>query len=447
MAIPAQPCLTTRPGTGQASSRPPAPGGPPGAGLAREVAPWALVALTVNCVVGAGVLGLPGRVFALAGPQTPWVLWAAGALAGAVALCLAELAGRFDGAGGPALYLDRSFGPLAGFGAGWLLWSATVLGAASLLDLLAGLLTPAGGMGRSLAILLLSVILTLLTLAGARRSTLASAALTLLKVGLLIAVTLVAFLAPASPARPPPGPAHPATALVLVFFAFVGFERPTAMAGEVRDARLTVPAALIAATLAIGLLYAAVFSACLRDLPTLAASPRPLGELAVRSLGAHAAGAVDVATGVIVLGTLFSQWITAPRLLLALADQGRLPAPLRRLHPRRRTPDLAILTTGLTAAILALVGGFAEAATASSAARLLIFLGCGAAVLKLRRDSPRASDLHLPGVAWLAAAVVPACALLLLTAGRELIHLSAVIVVGGLLWLWTAWIPRLRRSR
>ena len=431
-----------------ATGRPRTPETVDAAGLRREIGPASLVALTVNCVVGAGVLGLPGRVFALAGAQTGWVLGAAGLLALAVALCLAELAGRFDGPGGPALYLDHAFGPVAGFAAGWLSWAATVLGAASLLNLLAGLVPPQVGPPRWLVIGLTGAAMTGFAMTGARRSARASLLLTLLKVALLAAVAASGLIGPASPAQLSNSPPQPLAALVLVFFAFVGFERPTAMAGEVRRARLNVPLALVAAMLAIGVLYAGVFAACLRDLPGLARSDQPVSEVALRAFGPAAAKALDGGAAVIILGTLASQWITAPRLLLALAVDGRLPVAFARLAPRRRTPDVAIVSTGAGAVLLALLGGFAGAAAASSAARLLIFMGCGAAVLRLRMqpDAPTAR-FRLPGGAVLAIGVVLTCGALLASARAQGPPLVAVISFGGLVWLSTALSRRIRRPR
>ncbi len=93
-------------------------------------------------MVGAGILGLPGRVFALAGDRTGWVLAAAATLSIAVTLCLADLAGRFEAPSGPVEYCRAAFGEAAGFAAGWLSWTATVLAAASLLNLFADLVAP-----------------------------------------------------------------------------------------------------------------------------------------------------------------------------------------------------------------------------------------------------------------------------------------------------------------
>ncbi len=401
--------------------------------LARTIGRWGLTGLTINCVVGAGLLGLPGKVFALADSATGWVVAAAGVLALAAALCLAELGSRMDGSGGPVEYCRAAFGPAAGFAAGWLLWTATVLAAAALLNLFAALVAPSL---RAAVIVGTGAGLTLLAAPGAARSTTASGALAMLKLILFAGVAIAGMAAPSAPASLPHGAPHPAAALVLVFFAFVGFERPTAMAGEVADARRALPFALIVGMIVVAVLYGGVITACWRALPGLAASDQPVGDLAARLFGPRLAGGLDVAAALIVLGTATSQWITAPRLLLAMSSGGQLPPILSRVAPRRRTPDVAIVVTGIIAVALALPGDFASSAAASSASRLLIFIGCAAALLRLRQraGAPEARFRLWAGSA-VATCVIVACAALLLASWAELGRLGVVIAFGGALWL------------
>ncbi len=387
----------------------------------------------INCVVGAGILGLPGKVFALAGDATGWVVGGAAMLALAASLCLAELGSRMDGSGGPVQYCRVAFGPVAGFAAGWLSWTATVLAAASLLNLFATLIAAEA---RAVVVIATGTGLTLLAATGAGRSATASGALAVLKLALLAAVAIAGLAAPAAPAIAPVTAIQPASALVLMFFAFVGFERPTAVAGEVVDARRSVPFALIVGMLAVTALYAGVIIACWRGVSDLAVSDRPVGELAARLFGGGVSNLVNAAAAAIVFGTLASQWITAPRLLLALADDGQLPTPLARLSARRRTPDAAIAATAIVAVLLALAGDFVASVAASSASRLLIFMGCAAALLRLRRhpDAPAARFI-LWGGSVIATCVIVACAILLWAASAELGRLGILVVIGGMLWL------------
>ena len=90
--------------------------------LQRALGPLAITALTINGVVGAGVLALPARLAASAGPYSLSILAAAFALIVLIALCTVEVASRFDRTGGPMHYAEVAFGPLAGFTVGWLMW-------------------------------------------------------------------------------------------------------------------------------------------------------------------------------------------------------------------------------------------------------------------------------------------------------------------------------------
>jgi basic amino acid/polyamine antiporter, APA family len=396
--------------------------------LVRGIGRWGLVALTVNCVVGAGILGLPGKVYALAGNLTGWVIAGAALLATAAALCLAELGSRFDGTGGPALYCREAFGPWGGFVAGWLLWTATVLGAASLLNLFAGLVWPEQ---RIAIVIALGAAMTAVTLIGIAGSNAASTLLTLLKLSLLVGFVAIGLHAPAAAAIPPPGPLDPTGAIVLLFFAFVGFERPTAVAGEVADARRAMPFALVSGMAVVTLLYSAIFAVCLRSVPDLATSAQPVRDLAGRILAGKVGGALTGAAAAIILGTIATQWITAPRVVLALAQAGQLPAILTRVSGRRGTPDWAILLTGTASIILALTGEFVATVTASSASRLMIFIACAAAMIRLRKGARKSrARFRLPAGVAVAMVVIAACISLLASAAAELAQLALILSFG-----------------
>ncbi len=138
----------------------------------------------------------------------------------------------------------------------------------------------------------------------------------------------------------------------------------------------------------------------------------------------------------------------APRLVLALARAGQLPALAGRLAPRLRTPDFAILTTGAVAIALALGGDFVRTLAASSASRLLIFVGCAAAQLRLRREAGApGARFRLPLGAAVATFVLVACGALLAAASAELARVAVLMLVGGLLWLISNGKRLFRRTR
>src|SRR5262245_22003135 len=104
-----------------------------GGKLVRAIGRWDLTAAVVNGVIGSGIFGIPGEIARLCGTYSPLAYLFAGAGILAIVLCFAEVASRFDQAGGPYLYARAAFGPLVGFQAGWLtFWIRTTSAAAAL---------------------------------------------------------------------------------------------------------------------------------------------------------------------------------------------------------------------------------------------------------------------------------------------------------------------------
>src|SRR5271163_2857348 len=94
--------------------------------LIRAIGRWSLVALVVNSIIGSGVFGLPSTVAALIGNYSPYAVLAAGAGMSVIIGCFAEVASRFQEAGGPYLYARVAFGRLMGIQTAWMLWLGQV---------------------------------------------------------------------------------------------------------------------------------------------------------------------------------------------------------------------------------------------------------------------------------------------------------------------------------
>src|SRR5437667_8435690 len=94
--------------------------------LVRGIFRWDLLALFVNGIIGAGIFGLPSKVFALSGSYSLIAFAACAVVVALIVLCFAEVSSRFDRTGGPYLYARTAFGPLVGFEVGWLTWLARV---------------------------------------------------------------------------------------------------------------------------------------------------------------------------------------------------------------------------------------------------------------------------------------------------------------------------------
>ena len=99
---------------------------PPRHELVRAIGRWSLVALVVNSIIGSGVFGLPSTVAALIGNASVWAVLVAGAGMSIIMGCFAEVASRFQQAGGPYLYARVAFGRFMGIQTAWMLWLGQV---------------------------------------------------------------------------------------------------------------------------------------------------------------------------------------------------------------------------------------------------------------------------------------------------------------------------------
>ncbi|MGH9804876.1 MAG: APC family permease, partial [Candidatus Acidiferrales bacterium] len=97
----------------------------------RAIGRWDLTALVVNSVIGSGIFGLPALLMVLVGWWSPLAFLGAAACLSVIALCLAELASRYEAAGGPYLYAREALGRFAGLQVGWITWLVRIASAAA----------------------------------------------------------------------------------------------------------------------------------------------------------------------------------------------------------------------------------------------------------------------------------------------------------------------------
>src|SRR5690242_10270275 len=145
----------------------------PASGLIRSIRRWDLVAVTLNAVVGAGIFGLPSKVYALAGNYILPAFVLCGAFAAMIVLCFAEVGSRFTETGGPYLYTREAFGPATGFTIGWLMWIARIAAFAANTSIMLsylGLFWPAitTGAVRAAVVCAVTLALTAINLLGVR---------------------------------------------------------------------------------------------------------------------------------------------------------------------------------------------------------------------------------------------------------------------------------------
>lgn len=433
---------------------------------------WQIVALVLNDVIGSGVYLLPAGAAALLGGASVGAVVLAGAAVLLVVLCFAEAASHFDQPGSAYLYAREAFGELVGFEVGWMTWLARVASVASLAVAFAqalGYLWPEAraGWGRDAAIVLPVLGLTALNVVGIRSGVRTAVLLAVAKI-----VPLLVFVAAgtvwalrhgagglagmAGAAGAAGGSlAHGGTvaagggslgaAALLLLYAYAGFENTAAAAGEYKNPRRDVPFALLAQIGFVTLLYAWVQWVALVTLPGLAASATPLADAARRFLGAWGGWLLTLGATLSILGTNGNTVLTGPRYLFALARGGYGPRLLGAVHPRFRTPAVAVVAQTAIALPLALSGTFTGLAALSVVARLATYLGTAAAVPVLRRKlGSRPGAFRLPGGPLVPVAAALICVVFAASATRrDLIAAAVALAVGLVIWKLRRGEPRI----
>ncbi len=412
-----------------------------------------LIGILLNAMIGAGMLAAPAKVFALAGDWSFAVLAAAAIVLIPLILCFADLGSRFSGTGGPYLYAREALPPVLAFAVGWLLWFSQALSAATLANLFVTYLggffpVLESGWPRVAVILSLGVFLTIIVLGGIRQSARASNLLVTIKIGFVLCFLFagVAFvqadhLAVTSPS---PDPVTFAQAVLIYLFAYSGFERGAVVAGEARDPQHDVPLALVMSVVAVTFAYAAVMLVCVGVLDHPAATDRPLAEAGRQMFGETGAIAVSAGAIAVITGTILVILVSMPRMMLALSEQGQLPAALGAVHPVWRTPHVAIVIAAVLSFGFALSSTVISALTFATATRLVGYILCCIALFRISRrpEAPQPRfRLRAPGVVSLGTAAIFS-GVLLLGALKELRALLVVLAVGLVVFALTRWRAR-----
>jgi basic amino acid/polyamine antiporter, APA family len=234
-------------------------------------------------------------------------------------------------------------------------------------------------------------------------------------------------------------------AVLALVFAFGGFEAAVMPMGEVKDPRRDAPFALFTGLVVVVVAYLAVQLVVMGAITDPAAfdrpevRDRPVAEAARVFLGVSGAALISVLVLCSTYGNLAMQFLAAPRLLFAFGEQGDFPRGLAAVHPRFRTPYVAILVHATLVCGFAIFGSFIWNAILSAVARLVTYAIVCAAVPVLRRRHPEAPRLRLPG-GWL----VPGFGLafcVALVGQMESAHawIAAVVATSALVnWRWAS---------
>ncbi len=415
--------------------------GAPSPSLRRQLGLWSAIAVLVGSTIGSGIFRSPAGIAAkLPGPlPLVAVFVAAGVLALCGALTLAEVGSAYPRTGGIYVYIREAFGRLPAFLFGWaefVIIRAASLGAISITCAeytlrVAGYdpaLAPYDDWAHWLAAVAI-VVSSSVNVLGVKSSSAVQNVTTIAKYGGLLFIVALAFAIGLPSTGGHFSPAAPAgsftfgafgLALVSTLWIFDGWADVSFVGGEIKDAQRILPRALVLGTLLVLAIYLAAIFAYLSVLSVgeIAQSRLVAADVAQKLIGPAGVLFVSVTVMLSTFGTLNGTLLTAPRIFVAMADDGLFFKALGKVHPKFETPYVAVLTCAALGVAFVLLRSFEQLADAFVTAIVPFYALAVASVYTLRGRPGYAPTFRVPGYP-----LVPA-----------LFILSAVFLIGNAVW-------------
>jgi amino acid transporter len=413
----------------------------PRGNLVRAIGRWSLAALVINCIIGSGVFGLPSVIAADVGRASVVAVLLAGLAMAIIMACFAEVASYFSETGGPYIYVRAAFGRLLGLEVAWLVWLVRLTSCAANANLF--VIYMAEFWPRSTQPVPRLILLTLLiglqaaiNYRGVVAATKLNNVFTVAKLLPLGAVCLAGASYLIASHRVIPAATGSASvsswshAIVLLIFAYGGFEAALISSGEARDPRRDAAFGLCVALVACTAIYALIQWVVVGVLPNPGQSTRPLADVARIVMGHGGAALIALGALLSVYGYLSGNMLAVPRITFALAEGGDFPSPFAAVHARFRTPYVSILVFAILVWVLAQFGTFAGNATLSAGARLFYYVLVCAALPILRKKQPGGAIYPVKGGVILAGLGVLICLGLLtrIDFSKSLILVATMVV-------------------
>ena len=417
-------------------------------GFVRSIGRWTMTALVINCIIGGGIFGLPGELTRLLGRASPFAMIFAALGMAIVMACITEVASQFSEPGGAYLYVRTAFGHFMGMQIGWFDLLAVTGGLAAVASLFLNyfmvfLPRSPNTWERSALLAILIAIPTLVNYRGVRSGANLSSIMTVAKLSPLVLLLLFGAVRFAHEPQmihvseiASPGFSNWVRAMVLIVFAFGGWEDGLIATGEISEPRRTIPFGL-----GTGLLVCAALYMLLQFITVTTIgdkiTDRPLPETASVLLGHGGATFVTIAVLISTYGWISAAMLYGPRLAYSLAAQGDFPSVFAKLHPRFHTPASAILFYAFAGWLLASSGTFLWIVALSSGSMTILYAGMSASLIRLRKLRPNADALRIP-FGPLLSIVTIAISLLLITGlkRRELLLMIVTALIATANWLW-----------
>jgi len=174
--------------------------------------------------------------------------------------------------------------------------------------------------------------------------------------------------------------------VLLILYAFVGFEGALVTAGETKDPKKTIPRALISGVLVITAIYFAI-SLTYANVVQDGGGDTPLIDMADILIGPVGVTMIIIAAIFSILGNATAIVVAAPRMTFAMAEEGTLPGWFGKVHEEYHTPANSIIFLGVLSFFLAISGTFVYLAIASTLARMIAYAICMVSLPNIRKKA------------------------------------------------------------
>jgi APA family basic amino acid/polyamine antiporter len=392
--------------------------------LSRDLGVSHAAAIVVGTIIGSGIFLVPAEMMqAVGSAKLVYLAWLVGGLLSFFgALTYAELGAMKPQAGGEYVYVRDGYGPMAGFLYAWTWFVIAKPG--SIATVVTGFVRILGTFpifsffstnlishpfavtwGQLVAIAA-AILISFLNYLGVKKAGEFQLVFTILKVAIILGIVVVCFSGFGNAtgrgwanfsgtfSGATGGMAGFVAALIAALWAYDGWNDLNMVAGEISRPERNIPIALIAGVATVGVLYVLVNAAVQYVLPAnaIAASPRPASDAVALILGHVGAGLVSAGMAVSMLVTLNGTVMSGARVPFAVARDGYFFRALAEVHPRFRTPSIAIVVQCILSILLLLIGAnFRQLFSLTIFAEWLFYMIAGSTIFVFRLRDPQAA--------------------------------------------------------
>jgi basic amino acid/polyamine antiporter, APA family len=368
---------------------------------------FGLLTLTLyglGTIIGAGIYVLIGEVAGFAGTLLPFSFLLAGVLAMFTALSYVELSSRFPVCAGEAVYVEEAWQihHLSSF-IGWMIVLTGIVSASAIANGFVGYINVFIDLERYWAITGLILLLFCIAAVGMKTSALAIALVTMIEVGGLLYVIIVAANAEVTESITSLTPASNISingmllGSFLAFYAFIGFEDMVNVIEEVKNPRRNFPLAIILAVVIAVIFYSVIAIVAIRVISPaeLAQSDAPLATII--SVAGGNPSIIGLISLLAVINGGLVQMIMSSRVLYGMANRNMAPAFFARINARSRTPIIATTAVGMCVLGFSLMLPLAKLAQLTSLMMLVVFTIVNVALISIKtKASYIKSDINIP---------------------------------------------------